>query len=123
VPSSQETHAPIRPRAKISALWAHLEGQLIHEELERSGQAIVTLIRQAAQAAKNRSDHARDVAQKLSAALGLAEKRVSELEAEVSQYRDRATRAEDWLLRVSKEIDEQFFSDGGAQPPDPRAVR
>jgi hypothetical protein len=93
------------------------------EELERSGRAIVTLIGKAADAAKSRSDHARDVAQKLSAELGRAEKRVRELEAEVSHYRDRATRAEDWLLRVSKEIEEQFFSDGGVQPPDPRAVR
>ena len=99
------------------------KGKSSQEELERSAQVIVTLIKQAAQAAKSRSDHARDVAQKLSAALGLAEKRVSELEAEISQYRDRAIRAEDWLLRVSKEIEEQFFSDGGAQPPDPRAVR
>jgi uncharacterized membrane protein len=85
------------------------KGNASDEELERSGQAIVTLIKQAAQAAKSRSDHARDVARKLSAELGLAEKHINELEAEVSQYRDRATRAQDWLLRVSQEIEEQFF--------------
>jgi predicted nucleic acid-binding Zn-ribbon protein len=92
------------------------------EELERSGNAIVTLIGKAADAAKTRSDHARDVAQKLSAELGRLEKRVRELEAEVSHYRDRATRAEDWLLRVSKEIEEQFFSEGGTRPRGPRPV-
>ena len=92
------------------------------DELQRSGKAIVTLIAKAADAAKSRSDHARDVAQKLSAELGRAEKRVGELEAEVSRYRDRATRAEDWLLRVSKEIEDQFFSDGGARPRHPRPV-
>jgi hypothetical protein len=79
------------------------------EELERSGRAIVTLIAKAADAAKSRSAHARDVAQKLSSELGLAEKRVRELETEISRYRDRAARAEEWLLRASKEIQDQFF--------------
>jgi hypothetical protein len=95
------------------------KGNSSEDGLERSGQAIVTFIEQAAKAAKSRSDHARDVAQKLSDELGLAEKRVRELEADVNHYRDRATRAEDWLLRVSKEIEKQFFSDGGARPRDP----
>jgi uncharacterized protein YlxW (UPF0749 family) len=79
------------------------------DELERSGQAIVTMIEKAAQASKSRSDHAHNVAQKLSGELGLAEKRVRELETEISRYRDRAARAEEWLLRASKEIQDQFF--------------
>jgi hypothetical protein len=63
------------------------------DELERSGQAIVTMIEKAAQAAKSRSDNAHNVAQKLSSDLGLAEKRLRELETEISRYRDRAARA------------------------------
>ncbi len=33
------------------------------------------------------------------------------LEAEVQAYQDRAFRAEKWLLRVYKEIEDQFFKD------------
>ena len=105
------------PETKFLPAAPTSNGSHPKEELDRSGQAVVLLIGKAAEVAKSRADQARDVAQKLSSELASAEKRVRELEAEISHYRDRAARAEDWLLRVSKEIEDQFFSrTGGARP-------
>jgi hypothetical protein len=36
------------------------------------------------------------------------------LEADVRHYQDRAMRAEKWLLRVYKEIEEKFFTQNAA---------
>jgi hypothetical protein len=53
-------------------------------------------------------------AQKLSHQLRSAEDRIAELEAEVTAYRDRAERAEQWLHRVYSEIEERFLRHGDA---------
>jgi hypothetical protein len=49
------------------------------------------------------------MAQKLSHQLRAAEDRVAELEAEVTAYRERADRAEQWLHRVYTEIEDRFL--------------
>jgi len=38
-----------------------------------------------------------------------AEERAREFEAEANYFRDRAARAEKWLLRIQTEIDQTFF--------------
>ena len=81
------------------------------DELDRSGEAIVSLLQQAADAARANEDRAAGVSQQLSAELQAAEDRAAQLEAEVQAYQDRAFQAEKWLLRVYKEIEVQFFKD------------
>ena len=84
---------------------------------------------------RKNSQHALDMAQKLSHQLRAAEQRITDLEAEVERLRDRAERAEQWLhevMRKSKNassgtvaVHEQrrvtrrnfkFFSGGAFQP-------
>jgi regulator of sigma D len=60
------------------------------------------------QSEKN-SQHALDVAQKLSHQLRAAEQRITDLEAEVETHRDRAERAEQWLHKVYSEIEDRFL--------------
>ena len=80
------------------------------DELDRSGEAIISLLQQAADAARANEDRAANILHKLSAELQAAEDHAAQLEAQVQACQDRAFRAEKWLLRVYREIEEQFFN-------------
>jgi hypothetical protein len=74
-----------------------------------SGRAIIALLQKAAETAKDDCARAMDLAHKLSAQVRVAEERARELEAEAAHFRDRATRAEEWLLRIHNEVKDTFF--------------
>jgi len=74
-----------------------------------SGRAIVALLQKAAEMVKEDCARAMDLAHKLSFQLRAAEERARELEAEAAHFRDRATRAEEWLLRIQNEVERTFF--------------
>ena len=79
------------------------------DKLDKAGQTILQLVQRAAGIADENSRHALEMAQKLSHQLRAAEDRVAELEAEVTAYRERADRAEQWLHRVYTEIEDRFL--------------
>jgi len=81
----------------------------VGDDVEIAGQTIVELLNQAVQAADANTKHALDAALKLSRELQAAEQRISDLEANLSLYKDRADRAEGWLRRVSSEIEQNFL--------------
>ena len=64
---------------------------------ERSGQAIVGLLKEASELANETCERAMDTAHQLSLKLHAADDRVKELESELRQYQVRATQAEKWL--------------------------
>src|ERR1700752_4190406 len=74
-----------------------------------SGRTIVALLQKAADMAKEDCARAMDLAHKLSFQLRAAEERVREAEAEATHYRDRAARAEAWLVRIHNEVEQMFF--------------
>jgi hypothetical protein len=74
-----------------------------------SGRSIIALLQKAADMAKDDCARAMDLAHKLSFQLRTSEERVKELEAEAGHFRDRATRAEAWLLRIHTEVEQTFF--------------
>jgi hypothetical protein len=77
--------------------------------VDDSGRAIVALLQKAAEMAKDDCARAMDLAHKLSFQLRAAEERARELEEGVAHFRDRATRAEAWLLRIHDEVEHTFF--------------
>jgi hypothetical protein len=79
-------------------------------DVDRSGHAIVALLNEAAQVTSAKCERAMEMAHKLSGQLRAAEDRAKQLEAELRQYQDRAFRAEKWLLRVYKEIEDKFLN-------------
>ena len=79
------------------------------DQLDKAGQTILQMLHQAAGVAEENSRHALETAQKLSHQLRATENRVSELEAEVAAYQERAERAEQWLHRVYTEIEDRFL--------------
>ena len=79
------------------------------DPMDRSGQAIVVLLQQAADTANTNCERALELAHKLSIQLRTAEDRIKELESDIRHYHDRAQRAEKWLARIYKDIEEKFF--------------
>jgi hypothetical protein len=85
------------------------------DQIDRSGQAIVGLLDQAARAAKEDCDRAFDLAHKLSLQLREAEDRAVQLQAQVDHFQDRALRAEGWMVRIYKEIEDKFLNQRAQQ--------
>ena len=79
------------------------------DQLDTAGQTILGLLHKAAGVAEANSQHALEMAQKLSHQLREAEDRIAELEAEVGVYQERADRAEQWLHKVYTEIEDRFL--------------
>ncbi len=79
------------------------------DQLDRAGQTILQMLRNAANLAEANSQHALDTAQQLAHQLRAAEARIAELEAERQTYQQRAERAEQWLHRIYTEIDDRFL--------------
>ena len=79
-------------------------------QLDSAGQAILRLLHKATGAAEANSRQALETAQRLSSQLRAAEDRIAELEAEVQQDRERAERAENWLYKISAEIEDRLIS-------------
>ena len=80
------------------------------DQLDSAGRAILNLLHKAAGAAEANSRQALETAQRLSSQLRAAEDRIAELEAEVQQDRERAGRAENWLRKISVEIEDRLIS-------------
>ena len=74
-----------------------------------SGNTILALLQKAADLAKEDCARAMDLAHKLSYQVRAAEERAREAEAEAAHFRDRATRAEGWMLRIREEVEQTFF--------------
>jgi predicted ribosome quality control (RQC) complex YloA/Tae2 family protein len=87
-------------------------GADVADQLDRAGQTILNMLHSAANLAEANSQHALDMAQKLSHQLRAAEARIAELEAEGQTYQERAERAEQWLHRVYSEIEDRFLKPG-----------
>src|SRR5438445_13901684 len=74
-----------------------------------SGRTIVAMLQKAADMANEDCKRAMDLAHKLSFQLRASEERLREAEAEAAHFRDRAARAEAWLVRIHNEVEQMFF--------------
>jgi hypothetical protein len=95
-------------------------------QVDDAGEAIVAQIRTAADLVKDDCDRAMGLAHKLSMELRASEDRTHQMVAEVEHWRDRATRAEQWLRTIQQEIEEKlltrklFSAEGSISPPQDR---
>lgn len=90
---------------------------------ERSGPAIISLLQQAADAAKRNEDRAKAIAQRLSQDVQALEQRNQVLEARLRELQDRAVRAEQWLLHIYDEIHVQLIEQSPSLIADGSAER
>ena len=84
------------------------------DQSDLAGKNILSFFQKAAGLAEGNSRYAVDIAQRLSDQLYAAqnrvaqlEARIAELEAEVQHYREKSERAEEWLSKISNEIQQQ----------------
>jgi hypothetical protein len=78
---------------------------------ESAGHVILRLLHKAAGAAEENSRRALETAQQLSTRLHATQNRIAELEAEVQPYREKSERAEEWLRKISTEIEDRLISE------------
>src|SRR5262249_21770926 len=76
------------------------------DQLDSAGEAILKLLHKAAGAAEANSRQALESAQRLSSQLRDAEDRIADQEAEVQHNREKSERAEEWLSKISTEIED-----------------
>jgi len=97
--------------ANFSASESGQDGSASNDggQLDSAGQAILKLLHKAAGTAETNSRRALETAQKLSSQLEAAKDRIAELEAQLQLYREKAERAEEWLHKISAEIEERLI--------------
>jgi hypothetical protein len=78
--------------------------------IDRSGDLIVAMLQKAAELSNDERTRSRIVANELSSLLRLTQHRINELEIEVEYFRNRASRAETWLQRIQREIEQKLIA-------------
>src|ERR1044072_806160 len=106
-PDKAATVVPFAPTPK---------GQQPEVVADESRRHIVAPLPQASETGEKDCARAMALAHKLSFKRRASEERGRELEAEVAHFRDRATRAEAWLLRIHNEVGQTFFSKQEREP-------
>jgi hypothetical protein len=81
------------------------------DTVDRSGGAIMALLQQAADAAKEDCERAQAMAHELALRLRAAEDRAEKLQGQVKQLEAKVEHAEHWLARVYAEIENRFFKE------------
>ena len=97
--------------ANFSASESGQDGSASNDggQLDSAGQAILKLLHKAAGTAETNSRRALETSQKLSSQLEAAKDRIAELEAQLQLYREKAERAEEWLHKISAEIEDRLI--------------
>jgi TolA-binding protein len=80
------------------------------EPIDQAGHAVIGRLQEAAGIAEENIERAMTVAHRLSLELRTAEDRIRELEGEVERLESRATRAEQWLGTIKKEIEDTLIA-------------
>ena len=80
-------------------------------QVDSAGEPILKLSHKAAGAAEANSRQALETAQQLSSQLRAAADRIAELEADVQHYREKSERAEEWLRKISMEIEARLIKE------------
>jgi hypothetical protein len=79
------------------------------DTVDRSGGAIMALLQQAADVAREDCERAQSMAHELSLRLKAAEDRAEKLQAQVKQLEAQVSHAEHWMARVYQEVENKFF--------------
>jgi len=80
------------------------------DPIDRAGHAVIALLQKAADIAEEDIERAMTVAHRLGLELRTAEDRIRELEGEVERLESRATRAEQWLGTIKREIEDTIIA-------------
>jgi hypothetical protein len=88
------------------------------ELIDQTGQALLALIKDAANVSKENIERAITMAHRVSLELRAAEERISQLEGDIARLESRATRAERWLEVIKTEIEAKLIAPMEANRPE-----
>jgi hypothetical protein len=77
---------------------------------DETGRALIAMLEQAAWLAHENCKGPIEFASKIARDIRVAEDRIKELEALISRHHERATRAEEWLQRIEREIEDKLIA-------------
>jgi uracil-DNA glycosylase len=80
------------------------------DPIDKAGRALIDMLHAAAGVSNEKYERAAILAGQLASELRTSEDRVKQLEAEVSHFRERAARSEEWLQRIAHEIESKLMS-------------
>ena len=93
------------------------------DRMDEAGQAIVSMLQEAANLSNDNCDRAMSLAHKLSVQLRAAEEQINQLQKEVAFFQDRAVRAETWMALIQEEIEGKLLAPLSQKSPDPLRAR
>ena len=99
------------------------QGRSQEPPAQRSGQAIISLLQQAADVARRNEERAKAQAMHLAEELRAAEERCQAIEARMRHFEARAADAEAWLMRIHDEVQERLIVPLTAEEPQEAARR
>jgi chromosome segregation ATPase len=109
-----------KPSTEVVRFAQRPRGEL--ELIDQAGRAVIGLLKEAADISKEDIERAMTVAHRLSLELRTAEDRIRELEGEVERLESRATRAEQWLGTIKKEIEDTLIAPMEASRSKPQTL-
>jgi uracil-DNA glycosylase len=83
------------------------------DPIDKAGRALIDMLHKAADDSNEKCEGATILSGRLASELRTSENRIKQLEAEVAHFRDRAAHAEEWLQRISREIDSKLLAPRG----------
>jgi hypothetical protein len=83
------------------------------DPIDKAGHAVITVLNKAVSISNEEHKRAMALTDDLANKLRTTERRIKELEEEASRFRDRAARAEEWMQRISREIESKFIAPEG----------
>lgn len=107
---------PPIPRERDSMPAMRERGRPEGNAAQRSGQAIISLLQQAADVARRNEERAKAQALQLADELRIAEERIHALETRLRHFETRAADAEQWLMRIHDEVQERLITPLTAEP-------
>jgi hypothetical protein len=110
--SSKQPHTIYRQRSIQKQLLddAPKQKRSVDDPIDQSGEVIVVMLQKAAELFDDNCARSRTMANKLFHQLQATKGRINELETEIEHFRDRAFRAETWLQRIQREIEEKLIA-------------
>ena len=99
-----------KPSTEVVRFAPQQQRRAEFEPIDRAGHAVIALLQKAADIAEENIERAMTVAHRLGLELRTAEDRIRELEGEVERLESRATRAEQWLGTIKKEIEDTLIA-------------
>jgi len=82
----------------------------VDNPIDQFGDIIIVMLQKAAELLNDSCARSRTIANELSHQLQATEDRINELETEIEHFRDRSFRAEMWLQRLRREIEEKLIA-------------